>query len=520
MSTPSAVARKRGPRRRAWWVAATVLAAGGAAAVLVATGTVAWPFAAAPADAAVASTVTVTGAPYQVSVAGPGTLQAARTLAVTNPTAGTIAKLAKVGQRVSQGDVLAQLDPTPLERALRDADLALRKAEAQRDALAASQSDAAAALAKQIADARAAIATQERSVERASQTLELQQRLLALGAVSASDEQSAQDALEVASSTLADGRRAMSTLQTSQELQRASSAHTLTNAELAVQQQQIAVEQAREDLDSITTLAPFDGVVSSVATEVGAYVPADGTVLTLIDDRTLDLPAQIDETEISKVKTGQSATVTLDAMSGQTFAGTVTAIAPTGEAVSNIPVFEVTVSLDNQALQLRPGMTAEAAIAVRSVANAFTLPLSALQPLPTPSQATAGASGSGTTATSGSLAASKQTSVSSQAAATPQAGSAAGTPGSSPSASATSNRRRVMVQQPDGSFTPRVVELVDSVGYNAVVSGGLQSGDVVQLAATEGSSSRASSSAQPMTGPGGGIPGLGGGAGMGRGGMP
>jgi multidrug efflux pump subunit AcrA (membrane-fusion protein) len=161
-----------------------------------------------------------------------------------------------------------------------------------------------------------------------------------------------------------------------------SAAQDPKTAELAVQQQQIAVEQAQENLDSITTVAPFDGVVSDVATEVGAYVPEDGTVLTLIDDRTLDLPAQIDETEISKVKAGQSASVTLDAMPGQTFGGTVTAIAPTGRAVSNIPIFDVTVTLDNQALTLRPGMTAQADIAVRTVDDAVTLPLTALHAVP------------------------------------------------------------------------------------------------------------------------------------------
>ncbi len=465
MSTPAAVPAERGGHRRAWLAAGTLIGLAAVLAALLVTGVLPWPFAAKTAVAAEAATQTVTTAPYRVTIAGPGTLEAARTLAVTNATAGTIAELASVGQRVSKGDILARLDPTPFQRTLRDANLALQKAQAQQAALTATQSDTAASLAKQIADARANVATQERAVQRAGETVALQERLLALGAVSASDVQSARDTRTDAGSALTDAERALSTLQTSQQLQRASAAENLKNAELAVQQQ-IAVEQAQEDLDSITTIAPFDGVVSSVATEVGAYVPEDGTVLTLIDDRTLDLPAQIDETEISKVNVGQTASVTLDAMPGQTFEGSVTAIAPTGAAVSNIPIFEVTVSLENDALTLRPGMTAEADIAVRTVANAATLPLSALQE---------------------------------------QTGGAA-------------DGRLVMVRQPDGTFAPHVVQLVDSSGYNAVVAGDLNSGDVVLLssaATTAGTNNAAPGTTR--TGTSGGIPGLGGGPGMGGG---
>lgn len=516
MTTPTAGTRKRGRRRRVWWAGAAGIAAVGVVAGLVAAGVVAWPFAASSSTAADISTLTITTAQYQVTVAGPGTLEAARTLAVTNATAGTIAKLASVGQRVQKGDVLAQLDPTPFQRALRDANLALQKAEAQRASLAASQGDTAASLAKQLADAQAEVTTQERAVQRANDTLALQQRLLTLGAVSASDVQTARDDLASANSDLSAARRALSTLQDSQKLQQTSQAQDLKNAELAVQQQQIAVEQAQEDLDSITTIAPFDGVVASVATEVGAYVPEDGTVLTLIDDSTLDLPAQIDETEISKVKVGQTATVTLDAMPNQTFHGTVTAIAPTGEAVSNIPIFEVTVTLDNQALTLRPGMTAEADIAVRTVANAATVPLTALKDV-------SGGTQPSTTSASGGQPAGAAAAGGGQASPAPTAAAAgATTAGATTAAVSTTDQRILMVQQPDGSFAPRVVELVDSSGYNAVVTGELHSGDVVLLSAsTTATSSSSKTSSTSRSSGSGGLAGLGGGPGMGPpGGMP
>ncbi len=472
MSSPAAI-QPRHPRRRARLVVIAVLVAGALVAGLLALGVIPWPLRSAPAETASVQTMTVTTTSYRVTVAGPGSLEAARTLDVTNETAGTIAKLASVGQRVAKGDVLAQLDPTPHERALRDANLALQKAQVQQAALQANQDDNAATVVKQIAEAQATVTAQERSVSRAGDTVALQERLLGLGAVSASEAQTARDDLADATRSLTDAHRSLANLQASRELQATSAAQNLKNAQLAVEQQRIAVEQAQEDLDAITTTAPFDGVVASVATEVGAYVPEDGTVLTLIDDTSLELPAQIDETEISKVKVGQSASVTLDAMPDRTFTGTVTAIAPTGESVSNIPIFKVTVSLANTDLALRPGMTAEADIVVRNVANAVTLPLTALQELPT------------------------------------------GTPAAA-STAPRADLRAVMVQQPDASFAPATVELVDSVGYNAVVSGKLRQGDVVLLTSSARTTpSSPTGTATQRTGNPTGIPGMGAGGGRG-----
>jgi HlyD family secretion protein len=516
MSAPSTASTRSGRPRRIWWGVGAAVVAITVLAILLASGALRWPFGHHSATPAAPATVTVTTNVYRVTVVGPGTLEAARTLGVTNATAGTIAKLASVGERVSKGAILAQLDPTPFQRALQDADLALQKAQAQLASLKATQSVNAASVAKQIADAQAQIVAQERSVEQAGSTLSSQKHLLAPGAVSASEVQTAQNNLDDANSALVSARRALSTLQTSEQLQAASATQDLKNAQLAVQQQQIAVEQAQEDLASITTVAPFDGVVSSVATEVGAYVPEDGTVLTLIDDHTLDLPAQIDETEISKVKVGQSASVTLDAMPNQVFSGTVTAIAPTGQAVSNIPIFDVTVTLDNQALTLRPGMTAQADIAVRTVPDAVTLPLTALQDVSAGTSTTAAQSGAQRTATTSTTPSTQRARPSG----TPSTGARSSTAEqpatqqSAATATATANRRVVMVQQPDGTFAPHVVELVDSVGYNAVVTGDLKSGDIVLISST-GTATRSTTGTARSTRTTGrsGIPVLGGGPG-------
>ena len=101
--------------------------------------------------------------------------------------------------------------------------------------------------------------------------------------------------------------------------------------------------------------------------------------MTLIDDTTIELQAQVDETQIAQVALGQTAVVMLGAFPNQTFSGTVTAISPEATFESNIPIFDVVIELENADLTLRPGMTAEAEIVVQQVNNAVTLPLAALQ---------------------------------------------------------------------------------------------------------------------------------------------
>ena len=82
---------------------------------------------------------------------------------------------------------------------------------------------------------------------------------------------------------------------------------------------------------------------------------------------------QVDETEIGRVKVGQPADVTLDALPDGNFKGKVSRISPKATVVSNIAVFYVHVRLENPDRVLRPGMSAEAEIVSQQIDNAITV---------------------------------------------------------------------------------------------------------------------------------------------------
>jgi len=95
---------------------------------------------------------------------------------------------------------------------------------------------------------------------------------------------------------------------------------------------QIRVSQAGIDRTIIT--APFSGVIGKITGELGEFttpsppgIPTPPTI-DLIDDRCLYVTAPMDEVDAPKIRVGQEARITLDAMPGKIFPGIVRRIAP------------------------------------------------------------------------------------------------------------------------------------------------------------------------------------------------
>ncbi len=360
-----------------WLVVALVLAGLGGAAY--------WFLRPKPTSTAPAiETAPVQRGVFRVSVSGPGTLEAVQSLAVKPAVNGTVLKLPTVGDRVQKGQLIVQLDPTNYNRALENARLALQKAQANLDKLRADQQSALATARQNLASAEVAYANARRDLEAARTNLEATQKLFDLGGASAQSLQSARDAYAKAQASLEIAQVNLNTARQALTLRSNANAQDLKNAQIAVEQARLEVKNAEENLASTKIYAPFDGVVSEVNAQVGsigvgATVSNSTALLTLIDDSSVNLPVQIDESEIAKVKVGQKVEVTLDAFSNETFQGVVTAISPSARIQQNIAVFYVTVNIPNPERKLRPGMTAEGEIIAEEIPNALTIPKRAVQ---------------------------------------------------------------------------------------------------------------------------------------------
>ena len=97
-------------------------------------------------------------------------------------------------------------------------------------------------------------------------------------------------------------------------------------------------EQAAVDLAGTTLRAPASGVVSNMKLQVGEYAQAGKPVFSLIQDDPVWVEANLKETQLTHIHTGQLASVVADAYPDRTWETTVASIAPaTGAEFSVLP---------------------------------------------------------------------------------------------------------------------------------------------------------------------------------------
>jgi HlyD family secretion protein len=354
-----------------WWALLLIPVIGGG---LAASGVIKAPSSTTSTEtASKLETATASQGQFRVSVTGPGTLEAGQTLDVKAEVNGTVASLPKEGQRVTRGELLATLVQETFKRNVENAQLALAKAQAQLESQRASQANARGSQNQQLAQAQASFDNATLEVTNASTNLTNTKNLFAAGGASSNDVTTASSNLQKAQSNLTSARIGLETAQSSVGIKANSDTQDLRNSQLAVEQAQIGLKNAQSDASKTKMYAPVNGVISSVTAQVGSPASSAGPLFTIIDDSVVELPVQVDETEIGKIKVGQPAEVTLDALPDGNFKGKVSRISPKATVVSNIAVFYVRVRLENPDRVLRPGMSAEAEIISQQIDNAITV---------------------------------------------------------------------------------------------------------------------------------------------------
>lgn len=110
------------------------------------------------------------------------------------------------------------------------------------------------------------------------------------------------------------------------------------NADAAILRAEAAVDMARLNLSYTVITAPADGYLGRRTIEQGQLVSPGQTITTLIPDGKKWVVANFKETQMARIRPGQSVEITVDAMPGKRFKGTVTAISQaTGSKYSMVP---------------------------------------------------------------------------------------------------------------------------------------------------------------------------------------
>jgi len=255
-----------------------------------------------------------------MTVNATGTLSAVVTVQVGSQVSGIISKLyADFNSQVKQGQLLAELDPTPFQQT--------------------------------VDQRRADVTKAQVDVANTQVTYNRQKRLSDAGLIAASDLDAAKAAF--------DGARA------------------------GLAQTQAALKQAQTNLGYTKIFSPIDGQVVARAYDIGQTVAASfsaPTLFTIAKDLTkMQVQADVDQSDIGQIKPGEPARFTVDAYPEQEFRGQISQVRLNATVTQNVITYPVMIEVPNPEGKLRPSMTANVTIEVATVRDVLRVPNAALR---------------------------------------------------------------------------------------------------------------------------------------------
>jgi HlyD family secretion protein len=294
-------------------------------------------------------------------IIGAGKVEASTTVKISSNLSGDLVERSvELGDKVKKGQMLGRIDPRPFVSA-------------------AKQAQAAAS------GARADIATAQVDVDRYKLELDRVQGLTKRGMASSAEVDKARADYDAAVARLGSARQRHA-------------------GQIA------AHENAQTNLSRTTLTSPIDGTVIELSREIGERVRgsdfSEDTVMTVAGLNSMEVKIEVGEHEVVHLRNGQHAELSVDALEGQSFEGSVVEIAQRATiknpgTESEVTTFPVKVALESRPPGVLPGMSSEVRITAETHGDALIVPIQAVTVRPEKSLPDAQASGeAGTTLTS------------------------------------------------------------------------------------------------------------------------
>jgi HlyD family secretion protein len=286
------------------------------------------------------------------TVGATGTLQAVTTVQVGSQVSGNISELgADFNSIVKKGQVIARLDPSLFDAQMQQAKANLTQARAN------------------LAKAQSELERNKVQLIDAQQKYTRAKELAAKSLIPQSDLDAAKIALDAAEASV--------------QSQQA----TVTQSQAQVTMSEATVNQNQVNLDHTVITAPIDGIVIQRSVDVGQTVAASMQAPTLFviaaDLTKMQVNANIDESDVGRIRPNQTVTFRVDAYPGEQFVGTVEQIRLQPVVVQNVTTYGTIINVPNMDLRLKPGMTANLRVQIAKRDNVLRVPNASLRFRPT-----------------------------------------------------------------------------------------------------------------------------------------
>ena len=326
-----------------------------------------------------------------------------------------------VGQTVTAGQVLATVDPTSANLALTEANEQLTVAQ---DNLAKAQNGPTS---QQQAVDGDQVTSDEQAITTAQENLDAEEALPTSCAKGATNCQaSTPQQLQQDHNALTSAENQLQSTKDQQALSNYVDPSTIAQDQEAVTQAQASVNTAQLAVAGTKIVAPSAGTILTIAGQVGTEASAgssttgvsassgagssgsgsgssgtgstgsgssssgttssgssstssSGTFITMADVDQLQITADVSETDIDSIKSGQDATITLNALPDNPLGASVVAVSPTSTLVSNVVEYAVTLNVvGTLPTGVRPGQSASILITTAEASDALYVPTSAV----------------------------------------------------------------------------------------------------------------------------------------------
>jgi HlyD family secretion protein len=320
------------------------------------------------------ATVVVKRGEFLDSIQFRGELKAMKTVTISAPPdAGNlqILKMATDGNRLNQGDMVVEFDPSKTQQDLANNQSILKSAQAEIEQVRAQN--------------RLTEEGDATSVTKARYEVELAKLEASKGEIVSKIEGSE------ATLKLNDAVQSLHESEVKLSSDRSADEATVESKKNASNKAAFDAKHAEHALTSMTLTAPSSGTISLIPIwhdgGVSPFKPGDrawpgAPIAELPDASSLRIVARVDETERGRLALMQPVTVQLDAISDRQFTGKLMRIGTiaSSDFSAGWPIprnFDLEIALDQADPRLKPGMTVQVAVIVDRVPNAITIPAQA-----------------------------------------------------------------------------------------------------------------------------------------------